>query len=42
MNLARKQKDIQNLNAEGEGYVISLGLVDECSLSNWHMTPAMF
>ncbi len=27
MNLARKQKDIQNLNAEGEEYVISQGLV---------------
>jgi hypothetical protein len=34
MNLARKQKDIQNLNAGGEEYVISQGLVDECSLSN--------
>jgi hypothetical protein len=40
MNLARKQKDIQNLNAEGEEYVISQSLVDECSLSNWTYDPS--
>jgi hypothetical protein len=34
MNLAREQKDIQNLNAEGEEYVINQGLADECSLNS--------